>query len=190
MGECQRVSNPNGHHRPFKQSCKELHMRVIREVSNPNGHHRPFKHLVHFHIGHRLRCFKSQRTSQAFQTRVHLVEQDVVPVVSNPNGHHRPFKPYREFLPNVSSSVSNPNGHHRPFKRLCPPGYWTFCDGFKSQRTSQAFQTSLSLDLRRGAMGFKSQRTSQAFQTGSHRWWAPLSRLFQIPTDITGLSNS
>ena len=60
---------------------------------------------------------------------------------------------------------------------------------FKSQRTSQAFQTLQGILAQRKQQRFKSQRTSQAFQTSMSSWILNFLRRFQIPTDITGLSN-
>ena len=110
-------------------------------------------------------CFKSQRTSQAFQTMstgaysLSSVRFQIPTDITGLSNTRRPRPPM------IRNYVSNPNGHHRPFKRG------------RGRRG------------RRGNYCFKSQRTSQAFQTWMLYGTPPVLLKFQIPTDITGLSN-
>ena len=138
-----RVSNPNGHHRPFKRRALGGRPEVgalfqiptdITGLSNP-AHGRAAPEPVLFQIPTDITGLSNRQT--------------------DPCRRGRPY-------------VSNPNGHHRPFKRGDTEGDFDCVIGFKSQRTSQAFQTFVHKIVRGVFRGFKSQRTSQAFQTRRH----------------------
>ena len=135
-------------------------------VSNPNGHHRPFKPPHRCSLRLTGRGFKSQRTSQAFQTMknkstmtrspLFQIPTDITGLSNNVNGSLFPL--VRE--------VSNPNGHHRPFK--LPRGH-------RSARLDSKFQIPTDIT------GLSNLVVKPA---------SPSGFAFQIPTDITGLSNS